>query len=377
VRTFDVAIIGGGVIGASIAFELAEQKLTTIVLDSQQPGREASWAAAGMLSPAPHVPADAPLAPLGNESLREYPEFIARVEEVSGLTTDFARNGSLEIFFGDQGESDRDRIISENHRLEIRCEPISLEDARGLEPALSAAASAAMWLPEEASVDPRLLMEALLAAAQKRGVEIRSNYPVTGLILKGNRCHGVVAGGKKIAAKRVVVAAGSFCGAIAKEKAYGSDVLARYACTHPVRGQMLALQPAELKLRKILRSKRGYMVPRRDGRIVAGSTLEDAGFEKQVTAEGIRQILDGVTELVPALAGTAVVETWAGLRPGTPDSLPILGPSDVEGLLIATGHYRNGILLAPITAKLIRQWITRGKTSLDMDRFSPMRFTRE
>lgn len=376
-RTFDVAIIGGGVIGASIAFELAEEKLTTIVLDSQQPGREASWAAAGMLSPAPHVPEDAPLTPLGNESLRQYPEFVGRIEEMSGLTTDFARKGSLEIFFEEHGESERNRVIKENRRLGIPCEPISLGTARELEPLLSAAASAAMWLAEEASVDPRLLMEALLAAIRRRGIEIRSNFPVTGLSIEGNYCRGVVAGGEKIAAGHVVVAAGAFCSKIAQGNAEASDILARYACTHPVRGQMLALQPAGLKLRRILRSKGGYMVPRRDGRIVAGSTLEHVGFEKQVTAEGLSQILEGATELVPELAGAELVETWAGLRPGSPDGLPIIGPTDIEGLLIATGHYRNGILLAPVTARLIREWITRGKTTFETDRFSPMRFTRD
>ncbi len=284
-RTFDVAIIGGGVIGASIAFELADEKLTTIVLDSQRPGREASWAAAGMLSPTPHVPEDAPLTPLGNESLRQYPEFVARIEEASRLTTDFARNGSLEVYFEECGESERDRAIQENRGLEIPCEPISLGAARELEPLFSPAVSAAMWLPEETSVDPRLLMEALLVALQRRGIEVRSNCPVTGLISDGDCCQGIVAGGERISAKYVVVAAGAFCGKIAQEKTKGSEILARYACTHPVRGQMLALQPAGFKLRKVLRSKRGYMVPRRDGRIVAGSTLEHAGFEKQVTAD--------------------------------------------------------------------------------------------
>jgi glycine oxidase len=377
VRTFDVSIIGGGIIGASIAFELAEQKLTSIVLDSQQPGREASWAAAGMLSPAPHVREDAPLTPLGNESLRLFPEFVERIEEASGLTTDFARNGSLEIFFGEYGESERDRVINENRRLEIPCEPISLGSARELEPLLGPSARAAMWLPEEASVDPRLLTEALLVALRRRGIEIRSNFPVTDLLIEDNYCRGVVAGSEKIAATHVIVAAGAFCGNIAQRNAEGSEILARYACTHPVRGQMLALQPAGFKLRKILRSKRGYMVPRRDSKIVAGSTLEHVGFEKQVTPEGVSQILECATELAPELAGAEVVETWAGLRPGSPDGLPILGPTDIEGLLIATGHYRNGILLAPVTAKLIREWITQGKTTFDADRFSPIRFTRD
>jgi glycine oxidase len=137
---------------------------------------------------------------------------------------------------------------------------------------------------------------------------------------------------------------------------------------------MIALQPVGQSLRHVVRSKRGYLVPRRDGRIVAGSTLEDAGFNKHVTPAGIRQILDAALELLPGLGDAAILESWAGLRPGTPDNLPILGPTDIEGLIIATGHYRNGILLAPATAKLIREWIIEGQAGFDAAAFSPLRF---
>jgi glycine oxidase len=377
VRTYDVAIIGGGVIGASIAFELAGAKLRTIMLERQLPGREASWAAAGMLSPAPHVPEDAPLTPLGNESLRIYPEFIAKIESASGVATHFARNGSLELFFADNGEIERDRIVAENRRLGARCEAISMDQARVFEPSMNPSTRAAMWFPEEATVEPRLLMDALLKAAQHSGVEIRANCPVTELICEGEKCNGVVAGCERIDAKHVIVAAGCFSRTIAENKSSGNDILAQYAPTHPVLGQMIALQAPGVKLRRVLRSKGRYVVPRQDGRIIAGSTLEAGGFQKEVSTAGVREIFESAQELVPELAGAEVVESWAGLRPGTPDSLPILGPTEVQGLSIATGHYRNGILLAPITAKLIREWITHGKTSFDAERFSPMRFARE
>jgi glycine oxidase len=376
VNTYDVAIIGGGAIGASIAFELAEAKLRTVVLDRQQPGREASWAAAGMLSPAPHVPEDALLTPLGNESLRIYREFIARVEEVSGIATHFERDGSLELFLTGAAESDRDRLVAQNARLGVRCEAVSLERARELERSMNPGARAAMWFPEEATIEPRLLMDSLLTAAQRRGVEIRASCAVTNLICEGNRCSGVVAGGERIGASHVIVAAGCFSQTIAENVVGGSGVPARYAPTHPVCGQMIALQSREVKLGRVLRSKGRYVVPRHDGRIVAGSTLENSGFKKNMNEDGVREIFESARELVPELAGAEVVETWAGLRPGTPDGLPILGPTDVEGLLIATGHYRNGILLAPITAKLVRDWIMTGKTEFDASRFSPMRFVR-
>jgi len=186
-------------------------------------------------------------------------------------------------------------------------------------------------------------------------------------MLDGNHCTGVVTHGTNISAKCVVVAAGCFSGAI--------DWLGRYAPARPIRGQLLALESKNVQLGRTLRSCKAYLVPRPNGRIIAGSTLEDAGFEKHVTPAGVRKILDGVLELAPAFANAQLVDAWAGLRPGAPDHLPILGPTDIRGLYIATGHYRNGILLAPATAKLLSRWILGGKPELDTERFSPLRFS--
>ncbi len=370
-KTFDVAIIGAGVIGASIAFELAGEKLRVIVLDRQEPGREASWAAAGMLSPAPDSPRDLPLVPLGRESLRIYPEFVSRIEEASGQSANLAREGTLEIFAGANGQADRDRRVGECRQLGLRAEPVAVETAREWEPELGSGAQAAAWLPDECTVEPRALMSAVLAAAGHREVEIRRDRPVTENIREGDRCTGVVAGREKIATRHAVVAAGCF----SKQIGESSPWFAQYAPTRPVRGQMLALRPNGASLRRVLRSERGYLVPRRDGRIVAGSTSEEAGFEKSVTPEGRKKILDAALELFPGLVGAELVETWSGLRPGTPDDLPILGPTGVEGLLVSTGHYRNGILLAAVTAKLLRDWIVDGRTSFDAAAFSPLRFS--
>jgi glycine oxidase len=369
VNTFDVAVIGGGLIGGSIAFELAGEKLRVVILDRQQAGREASWAAAGMLSPGPDSPEALPAAPLARESFRLYPEFVAAIEAASGKSAAFVREGTLQIFPGAHGEIDREKMAAEYRRLGLAIEPISFEAARKIERSLGPAARVAAWLADESVLDPRLLMDAVIAAARSRGVEIRNDCPVTSVLVEGDRCSGLVAGGERVAAKYVVVAAGCFSG--------GIDWLARYAPTRPVRGQMLALRAEGLRLQRVVRSEKGYLVPRCDGRIIAGSTLENAGFEKHVTPSGVRQILDGVLELVPALADAEIIETWAGLRPGTPDSLPILGPTDIEGLLVATGHHRNGILLTPVTARLLRDWIVRGKASIDADAFSPLRFAAE
>jgi glycine oxidase len=369
VSAFDVAIVGGGVIGSSIAFELAAEKLKVIVLDRQQPGQEASWAAAGMLSPGPDSPEALPLVPLAKESFRLYPDFVSQVEEASRRSTTFVREGALQIFSGTHAEPERQRMAAEFQELGIAFEPISLNDARKLEPSLGPAAYAAALVPDEAVVDPRVFTEAVLDAARHRDVETRHDCPVTAVLRNGNRCEGVIAGGEKIAAKFVVVAAGAFSA--------GIDWLARYAPTHPVRGQMVALRPRNFSLQRVVRAERGYLVPRCDGRVIAGSTLEDAGFDKHVTPVGIRKILDAALELVPGLANAEIVETWAGLRPGTPDNLPVLGPTDIEGLLIATGHYRNGILLTPVTAKLLREWILTGRVLMNTSAFSPLRFSLE
>ena len=372
-KTFDAAIIGGGVIGASIAFELAAEKLRVVVLDRQQPGQEASWAAAGMLSPAPDSPRDIPLVPLGNESLKLYPRFVESVEEASGKSVAYAREGAIEFFLAPDAEAERDRMVSECKHVGVAAEPISLDVARAWEKSINPDACAAAWLPEEGTVEPRLLMDALLAACAHRGVEIRSNCAVNGLLRERDRCTGVVAGTEQIAAAHTIVTAGAFSRQISGE----NELLSRYAPTRPVRGQMLSLRSDDVSLRRVVRCERGYLVPHRDGRIVAGSTSEDAGFEKRVTPAGMRRVLEAALSLCPGLAGAEIVETWCGLRPGTPDDLPILGPTDVEGLWIASGHYRNGILLAPVTAKLLREWITAGRANFDARAFSPLRFSQE
>ena len=181
-KNFDIAVIGGGVIGASIAFELAAANVRVVVLDRQEPGREASWAAAGMLSPAPDSPRDMPLVPLAKESLRLYPEFVAAIEESSGKPTAYALEGTLEIFLGPQGEAERDQLVSSHRKLGLATEAIPLDAARDREKSLGPAARAAAWLANEGTVEPRALMEALLAAARHRGVEIWPNRRVTGLL---------------------------------------------------------------------------------------------------------------------------------------------------------------------------------------------------
>jgi len=374
---YDAVIVGGGLIGSSIAFELSSEKLRVALLDRQEPGREASWAAAGMLAPGPDSSDATALVPLGIESLRLYPEFIVAIERASGKSVDFTRNGTFEVFRGPEAEIARNKMVAEFHHLGLAAGAMSADEARKHESSLGANTGAVAWLPEEATVDPRLLVEAVLAAAKLGGAEIRANCAVDALLYEGKACTGVVAAGQKISAKQIVIAAGSFCGTIADpaREAHQQPQLQHYAPVHPVRGQMLALRSETVQLKKVLRSQHGYLVPRRDGRIIAGSTLENSDFVKQVTPQGVRQILDAALELAPALANAKIVEEWSGLRPGTPDLLPIIGPTDITGLWLATGHYRNGILLAPATAKIMRDWIVTGKSNFKAESFSPLRFT--
>jgi glycine oxidase len=367
ISTHDVIIAGAGIIGSSIAFELASRGVRVAVYDRQQPGLEASWAAAGMLSPPPDSASAIPLVPLARASLVLYPNFIAAVEEASGQKCNYRAHGAIEAFFSADAERHLSTLVALHHGLGLPTEVLRPEEALKLEPALNRELRAAALMTFEACVDNRALTSAVIAAAKVRGVEFRTEHRVEAILREENRCTGIVANGERIHAATSVIAAGCFSANIA-----GAE---KYAPVKPVRGQMAAFRSAEVDLKYVLRGERGYIVPRGNGLCVAGSTLENVGFEKRVTPAGVGSILTMAQELVPALAGAEIADTWSGLRPDSPDHLPLLGPTDLPGLVIATGHYRNGILLTPITAKLIAEWITEKRASFAWDDFSPLRFT--
>ncbi|PYU78805.1 MAG: glycine oxidase ThiO [Acidobacteria bacterium] len=365
-KKFEAAIAGGGVIGGAIALELARAGLRVAVFDRQQAGQEASWAGAGILSPAPENPGMVAMVPLGKASLALYPEFVGWVEEISGKSTGFRPKGTLEALFSHDTKAELSTIIALHHGLGLKAEPLRAEDARELEPALSEEVEAAVLRPEEGSVDNRALTTAILKAAERSGAEIFSGDGAKAIWREGNRCAGLLLQNEKVEAKWTIIAAGCFSATI--------EGIAPYVPVRPAKGQMAALRADDLKMERVLWSERIYLVPRNDGRILAGATIEYAGFDKRTTAGGIGKILSGAIDLAPGLANARLEETWAGLRPDSPDHLPILGPTDVDGLLIATGHFRSGILLAPVTARLVREWITEQRVSADWDRFSPLRF---
>jgi glycine oxidase len=365
-KSFDVAIAGAGLIGSSIAFELAQAGLKVALFDRNEPGREASWASAGILSPAPESPAMISMVPLAKASMNLYPSLVANVEEISGEKVGFRPKGTIDVFFNKDAIPDLSTLITLHHGLGLKAEPLRPEDARELEPSLSPELEAAALRPDEASIDNRALTHAMLTAAANSGVEVFAGANVTGILKEGNRCVGLKLGSETISAKWIVIAAGCFSAEIAGVK--------EFAPVRPAKGQMVSLRADGLEIERVIWGEKIYIVPRNDERILAGATVEYVGFDKQVTAGGIERILSAAIEVIPELANARIEETWAGLRPDSPDHLPILGPTDIDGLMIATGHFRSGILLTPITARLIRQWITERSVEIDWDRLSPMRF---
>jgi glycine oxidase len=365
-KTFDVVIAGGGLIGGAIALELAQAGLRVGLFERGEPGREASWASAGILSPAPESPGMIPMVPLGKASMNLYPGFVANVEEVSGQSVGFRPFGTMDALFSRDAPRDLSTLIALHHGLGLKAEPLRPEDAREIEPAISPDVEAAALRPEEASIDNRALTRAVLESARKSGAEIFPEHAVEAIRREGGRCTGLRVRGENVAAKWTVITAGCFSGNIAGVEAY--------APVRPAKGQMVSLRADEIKIERVLWSEKVYLVPRNDGRILAGATVEYVGFDKQVTAGAVSKILSDAIELAPGLANARIEETWAGLRPDSPDHLPILGPTDLEGLLMATGHFRSGVLLTPITARMVREWITEQRVSVDWERLSPMRF---
>jgi glycine oxidase len=364
--SYDAVVAGAGLIGASIALELAQAGLRVAVFDAQDPGREASWASAGIISAAPENPAGIPLLPLSRASAALYPAFVETLQEITGHDVGYRPHGTIDALLRGDIREELSTLIALHHGLGLKAEALSGQEARKLEPALSEHTEAAILRPNEASVDNRALTQATLEAARRKGAEIHAGRPVKALWREGSRCLGISVNNENIPARWTIVAAGCFSARIA-----GAEL---YAPVSPAKGQMVSLRSDAAKIHRVLWSENIYLVPRNDGRILAGATVEHVGFDRHVTPGGLKKIFAAAIELAPDLENARIEETWAGLRPDSPDHLPILGPVDVEGLLFATGHFRSGVLLAPLTARLIREWITSQHVSVDWQRFSPMRF---
>ena len=348
----DVIVVGGGVIGCAIGGRLAQAGLRCAILERGEPGRGASQAAAGMLSPLAEAEREGPFLDLGMRSLQRYPAFVAEVEAASGIDVEHRPAGKVQVAFS------REEMAVLAHRAQFARTWSSqvklLEDdaMRAHAPFVNPAAHGGLVLSHDHRLHSGKLTGAVRAWALSAGADIRSRTTVEGVAVAAGRVQGVqVEGGGHVKAPWVVVAAGSWSGNL--------PGLPSTLPVEPVRGQMVALGPGPCHLTQAVESARVYAVPREDGNIVLGSTEERAGFEARTTARGVADILEAALELLPALAHHPVDAAWAGLRPGTPDRIPILGPDpQVQGLLYATGHFRNGLLLAPETARIIAALVT-------------------
>jgi glycine oxidase len=341
VKSWDVIISGAGIIGVSIALELRSRGAQVLVLDSREPGAEASSAAAGMLAAAdPETPSA--LRQLAMASAEMFPDYVRQIEADSHLQTDFRRLGTIAIMESSSAPREYKRLT-----------PSELQK---LEPSLQTQGHPVFFVHED-SVDPLLLMQAALAAARHQSIEIHGEASVQKIRSRGKEIE-VMSQVGIFTSRSFVNCQGAWSGAPVK----------------PRKGQMLYVQPISAILQHVLRTPEAYIVPRSNGKILIGATVEDVGFDKSVSPTTIQSLLNRAAKYLPDLAAAPIVQSWAGLRPGTPDDLPIIGPTEIPGAFIASGHFRNGILLAPVTARIMADLIQDRATQLDIGPFSPARF---
>jgi glycine oxidase len=353
VKTWDVIIIGGGIIGLSLAFALRKRGATILIVERGEPGREASHAAGGMLVDC-SLETPAALRPLAVASARLYPEFAHELEVESGIKVDLRDQGTI-VFPPPEHVHERPGFTFSS----LLPAPVA-----ELEPALADSRRPAFYLKER-SVDPRALTAAALKTAKNRGVDFSSGDPVTAVNHSEGRATGVTTTKTSFRAQKVVNCAGAWSGQISP---HGFP-------TRPVKGQMLCLvMPSRTLLKNVIRSPEAYLIPRSDGRLLVGATVEEAGFDKRTDPATIQRLHRAALNLVPQLSNAKILEDWAGLRPGTPDALPILGETATPGYYVATGHFRDGILLAPITAQVMAAVIEGRAQEHDLTPFSPARF---
>jgi glycine oxidase len=361
-KSSDVHIVGGGIIGCAIGLALAEEKLSVTVIERGEPGREASWAAAGMLAPSSEHHEAAALAELARASAALYSAWVRKLAEQSSIDIGYRTEGTLQLAFTEEEAQSLAALPA------AVGEKLTPEEARRREPALSEKIAAAVFLPDDVQVDNRLLLEALLESCRRAGVNFRPGTEVSDILLQNRRALGVrTADGARLEAGLTINAAGCWAAQL-------GQAATRRAPTRPVRGQVLLLQSERPLLRHVVRSTRVYVVPRADGRLLVGSTMEEAGFDKSVTPEALRRLAAGARALLADSSPLRFAEAWAGLRPGSPDGLPILGATEWEHYYVASGHFRNGILLAPVTARLMTEVILDRTPSLPLEPFSPLRF---
>lgn len=368
-RGFDVVVVGGGVIGLACAWRLAQRGAEVAVLERGEPGGGATRVAAGMLAPVGELTFGEPeLLELTLAAARLYPEFVAELEAATGESTGYERLGALHVALDRDEAAQLRRVHDLQRSLDLEAEWLSTRQCRELEPGLVPSFHGGVLAAGEAAIDPRALTRVLVAACEGQGVEVRTGTEVVDGIFDGECLAGVRAAkghfathtvanrpfDEEIVAETVVLAGGAWSGR--------ADWLPEEArpAVRPVKGQVVELRArnSEPPTRHILASERVYLVPRGDGRLVVGATVEEMGFDTTVTAGGVHELLREAYRLLPDVAEMELVGATAGLRPGTPNNLPLVGPGAIDGLVLATGHYRNGILLAPLAAQAVAELLS-------------------
>ena len=355
-RSFDVVNVGGGVIGLSCAWRLAQRGARVAVVERGEPGSGATRVAAGMLAPVGELTFGEPkLLELTLAAARLYPEFVAELEEASGMSTGYEQLGALHVALDRDEAAQLRRVHDLQRSLELEAEWLPPRKCRDLEPGLTPSFHGGVFAAGEAAVDPRELTAALQRAAQAEGVEVLAEEEVVKGVFESERLNGLRTRDRELSAESVILASGAWSGA--------ADWLPEHARppVRPVKGQVLELRrrDGEPAAHRILASERVYLVPRRDGRLIVGATVEEMGFDTTVTAGGVHELLREAYRLLPDVAEMELLDAIAGLRPGTPDNLPLVGPGAIDGLFLATGHFRNGILLAPLAAQTVADLLSK------------------
>ncbi len=372
-----IFIIGGGVIGLGIGWQLAKAGAAVTIHDRGQAGRGASWAAAGMLGPIAEAHSDElTLLKLSNQSLARYPEWVEELETETGMSIGYRAEGTLIIGIDPDDTYQLRHTYALQQDLGLNVEWLSGQEAREIEGALSPYVTAAIRCQTDHQVDNRLMAQALERAYQGRGGVLHQNSSVERIVIENGTATGIQTQDGFQEADVCILAAGCWSGGI------GGLPNTLIPPVRPVKGQMLALRMQDgVILKNVIRTVTTrypmsvYLVPRGDGRLIVGATTEEVGFDTDLTVGGIYELLDGACEAVPGVYKLPLIETWTGLRPGSSDNAPILGKTPVENLIYATGHYRNGILLTPITAYEIANLILTGETSETIAPFQLGRFS--
>ncbi|MFL5870713.1 MAG: glycine oxidase ThiO [Solirubrobacterales bacterium] len=367
---YDAIFVGAGVIGLAGAWRAAQRGARVCVLERDRPAAGATGVAAGMLAPVGEASwGEERLLALNFESLRRWPSFAEELEGEAELETGFAQQGALHVAL-DRDEAEELRRRYELHRsLGLDSEWLRGRETREIEPGLATVVRGGAHVPGEASVDPRRVVAALLGALDRAGVGVQSGTEVVVAERRAGGWRVETADGRAFAGANLVLAAGCWSGQ-AQWISGGAPPV------RPVKGEILTLRgsPAEPVCERIVAGERVYMVPRADGRLIVGATVEERGFDTAVTAGGVHELLREAYRLIPEIAELELVEATAGLRPGTPDNAPLIGRGEPDGLLVATGHFRNGVLQAPVTADCVAALLAGESPPIDLDPFSPRRF---